>query len=183
MPSCKVSLEDRSYGKLKTVNGTCSHVVEEHSSRYTGNCKGQLPDEMNIKKRIARKINAKKPLTLDDVYSLETVDWEKGQELRRYVMEVKFNENLDYKLKNGLLIEQDFLNAEYIKNKTYANQLRKVAQDHKNRIILKAVEAKINASEPLTKLDYERLKVCDSIFCLKVVLRFQSKIYCVILLF
>ena len=124
VPSCKVSLEDRSYGKLKTVNGTCSHVVEEHSSRYTGNCKGQLPDEMNIKKRIARKINAKKPLTLDDVYSLETVDWEKGQELRRYVMEVKFNESLDYKLKNGLLIEQDFLNAEYIKNKTYANQLR-----------------------------------------------------------
>ena len=163
VPSCRVSLEDRSFGKLKTVNGTCSQVVEERSSRYTGNCKGPLPDERNIKKRIAKKIHDKKPLTLDDVHSLETVDWEKGQELRKHVMEAEFNKSLNYKLKNGLLTEQDFLNAEKYRknNKTYANQLRKIAQDHKNRIILKTVEAKINASEPLTKLDYERLKVCD----------------------
>ena len=82
-------------------------------------------------------------------------------------MEAKFNESLPYKLKNGLLVEEDFLNAEKYRNnnRTYANQLRKIAQDYKNRIILKAVEAKINASEPLTKLDYKRLKVCDSIFC------------------
>ena len=78
-------------------------------------------------------------------------------------MEAEFNKSLNYKLKNGLLTEQDFLNAEKYRknNKTYVNQLRKIAQDHKNRIILKTVEAKINASEPLTKLDYERLKVCD----------------------
>ena len=78
-------------------------------------------------------------------------------------MEAEFNKSLNYKLKNGLLTEQDFLNAEKYRknNKTYANQLRKIAQDHKNRIILKTIEAKISASEPLTKLDYERLKVCD----------------------
>lgn len=165
VPSCRVSLEDRSYGKLKTVSGTCSHVVEEYSSRYTGNCKRQIPDE--IIKSIRRKAEEKKPLTLHEVDWIETVNRKLGQKLRRNIMEAKFNESLPYKLKNGLLVEEDFLNAEKYRNnnRTYANQLRKIAQDYKNRIILKAVEAKINASEPLTKLDYKRLKVCDSIFC------------------
>lgn len=78
-------------------------------------------------------------------------------------MAAEFFKSLNYKLKNGLLMAEDFANAvKYTKNKTFANKLRKDTQNIKNGNILKAITAKINASEPLTKLDYERLRVCDS---------------------
>ena len=164
VPSCKVSLEDRSYGKLKTVNGMCSHVVEERGFKYTGNCKGLLREKTyykNVINRINKKVAAKQPLTLEDAYLLETINIKEGRKIRDQVMAAEFFKSLEYKLKNGLLIEEDFANAEkYTKNKTFANQLRKDTQNIKNGNILKAITAKINASEPLTKLDYERLRVC-----------------------
>ena len=166
VPSCKVSLEDRSYGKLKTVNGMCSHVVEERGFKYTGNCKGLLREKTyyaNVINRINKKVDAKQPLTLEDAYLLETINIKEGRKIREQVMAAEFFKSLNYKLKNGLLMEEDFANAEkYTKNKTFANQLRKDTQNIKNGNILKAITAKINASEPLTKLDYERLRVCDS---------------------
>ena len=166
VPSCKVSLEDRSYGKLKTVNGMCSHAVEERGFKYTGNCKGLLREKTyyeNVINRINKKVAANQSLTLEDAYLLETINITEGRKIRNQVMAAEFFKSLEYKLKNGLLIEEDFANAEkYTKNKTFVNQLRKDTQNIKNGNILKAITAKINASEPLTKLDYERLRVCDS---------------------
>lgn len=166
VPSCKVSLEDRSYGKLKTVNGMCSHVVEERGFKYTGNCKGLLREKTyytNVINRINKKVDAKQPLTLEDAYLLETINIKEGRKIREQVMAAEFFKSLNYKLKNGLLMAEDFANAvKYTKNKTFANKLRKDTQNIKNGNILKAITAKINASEPLTKLDYERLRVCDS---------------------
>ena len=169
--SCKVSQEDVSYGKIKEVNGMCSRLVKERSFRYIGNCK-RLPRERvyynNVINRIKKKISVKQPLTLEDAYLLEIINMEKGKEIREHILETEFTKSLKYKLENGLLMEEDFATAEkYKKNRTFVNQLRKFAQNIKNANTLKAIATKINASEPLTNLDYQKLRVCVFYFLFK----------------
>ena len=173
--SCRVSREDRSYGKVVTVNGMCSHLVEQHGFRYTGNCKGLPREKTYYKKvidRITKKVSSKQPLTLEDAYLLEIINMEKGKKIRKHIIETEFTKSLIYKIKNGLVIEEDFVNAEkYKKNKSFIIQLRRFVQKIKNANKLKAITVKINASEQLTKLDYEKLRVCGFIFFSKIVVR------------
>jgi len=161
VPSCKSVLEDRSYGFEKSEKSVCSHVVTDWKSKYTGNCKKPPPDstyEKSIIERINGKINKKEPLTLEDAIDLESINEEKGKQLRKQIEQQRFFQFFSMRLQNQLLTDADFESLAKYTNKTFADGMRRKMQEIKKSGTLHRIAQKMKNGQKLTEDDYQKLR-------------------------
>ena len=161
IPVCKKYIEDRSYKYLKSEHDTCSHTVNDRSLKYTGNCKEPGPEPsyaQNVIDRLNEKINKKIPLTISDAYALESINKEKGKQLRQQIEKKLFFDNFPHRLTSCLLTDEDFKKLSTYTNQTFSDKTRKKMQDIKNTKIMNNIVKKMNESIPLSHQDYENLK-------------------------
>ena len=164
IPSCKVTLEDRSYGFLKSEKEVCSHVVESRRLKYTGTCKQPTAEPkyaQSVIDRLNKKTKNNESLTLEDAYSLESIDPVNGKKLREQIEKKVFFENFPRRLQNVLLTEEEFKKLEVYTNKTFADKTRKQMKQIKNALVLRLIMKKLNESQQLLEEDYLKLKEID----------------------
>lgn len=164
VPLCKVTLEDRRYGYLKSQQDVCSHTVQDRTLKYTGTCEQPAPEPgyaQNVIDRLNGKIKKNESLTLEDAYLLESINPKAGKKLIDQIEKKMFFDSFPRRLQNVLLTEEEFNKLESYTNKTFADKIRKRMKTIKNAKIMNRIMVKLNMSEPLTEEDYQSLRMID----------------------
>ena len=164
VPLCHIEVRDRSYGFLKSEKAVCSHQVVDRYLKYTGTCKNPNIDGTywkSIIDRLNKKIREKIPLTEEDAFDLQRIDIDKGTKLMEQIKERNFFQNFARRLQNGLLTDEEFLQLEKYKNKTFADKMRNNMKKITNANVLQLIAQKLNHSQTLTEEDYAKIKKID----------------------
>lgn len=164
VPSCKTVVEDRSYGFLKSEQDTCSHLVEETRSKYTGDCQKPRPEKAyaeDVIARIQKKLSANETLTIKDAEDLKTINETMGRKLQEDIKKQTFFQKLEFRLKNCLLTEEDFEKLTKYENQSYSNKIRKKMKEIQDVRTIRQMNQKLRDGQKLTEADYDKLRHTD----------------------